>query len=156
METKHLTKEEIQLIEFQHEKAKEKRNIETTVKCVNYIDKLELDAFKNICSKDFKLFMGSSDPISMNDTTQMIKMFYTAFPDYKHIIENIFASGDNVVMQLILKGTHKNSFQEIPPTNNKIEYKSIQIYKFENDLVKEVHAAEDDLTMMTQIGLQLK
>lgn len=156
METKHLSKEKKQLMEFQQVKAKEKRNIETTVKCVNYIDKLELDSLKNVCTTDFKLFMGSSEPISIDDTISMIKMFYAAFPDYEHIIESIFASGDNVIMQLIMKGTHKNSFQEISPTNNKIEYKSIQIYKFDGDMVKEVHAAEDDLTMMTQIGLKLQ
>ncbi|WP_430814054.1 ester cyclase [Carboxylicivirga sp. RSCT41] len=157
METKHLTKEESLLKEFQQIKAQEKRNIETTKKCVEYLDKQELQSLRNTCTNDFKLFMGSAaKAMSMDEAIPMIEMFYRAFPDYEHIIENIFASGTYVVMLLTLTGTHKNSFQEVAPTNNRIAYKSIQIYKIVDDMVTEIHAVEDDLTMMTQIGFTLQ
>ncbi|WP_289054356.1 ester cyclase [Carboxylicivirga marina] len=156
METKHATKEETQLLEFQQLRAKEQRNVETIKKFFNIASNKEFDSWQNLCTEDFKLYMGSEKPISLDDVKPMAKMFYNAFPDYAYKIENCFASNDNVAMQLLFTGTHKGNFQEIPATNNKIEYKSIQIYKFEGDKIHELHEIEDALTMMTQIGLKLQ
>jgi predicted ester cyclase len=45
---------------------------------------------------------------------------------------------------------------EIESTGNKIEYKGIFILKMTDGRISELWGIEDDLTMMTQLGLELK
>ena len=145
------------LAEYQQKEARETKNIELVKKSIKFLDSSELDSLSTIVSEDFKLYMNSSkEPMSLNDFKPMHKMFYSAFPDYSHKIENVFASGDYVVVQVLLTGSHESEFQGIAPTNNKIKYKSIQVYKISEDKVDAVYAMEDDLTMLTQLGLELK
>ena len=63
---------------------------------------------------------------------------------------------EDKVHPILLTGTHKSEFQGIAPTNNKITYKGIQVYKIEGDELVSVYAVDDDLTMLTQLGLELK
>ncbi len=86
----------------------------------------------------------------------MIPLFYGAFPDYAHTIDDIFAKGDKVVARMTFTGTHKNEFQGIPPTGNTIEYTGIQIWKIMNGKIAEAWDQEDTLTMMMQLGMELK
>ena len=45
---------------------------------------------------------------------------------------------------------------ELDSTGNKIEYKGIFIFKIADGKIAELWGMEDDLTMMTQLGLELK
>jgi len=98
----------------------------------------------------------STDPVSFTDMEPFIKMFYGAFPDYKHQIDEIYATDDKVVVRLTYTGTHTNDFMEIKPTGNKFRYKGIQIFQFANNKVINFWAVEDELGMMTQLGMELK
>ena len=132
-------------------------NIEVIKDFYKFLDEQHLDACGEIFPAGSKGYMGgSNESFSFEDIKPFIKSFYNAFPDYKHEIENIFASNDFVVAQLKYTGTHKNRFMEIESTGNKIEYKGIFIFKMTDGKISESWAIEDDLTMMTQIGLELK
>ncbi|MBC8315338.1 MAG: ester cyclase [Bacteroidetes bacterium] len=61
-----------------------------------------------------------------------------------------------VVAQLKYTGTHSSKFMELDSTGNKIEYKGIFIFKIADGKIAELWGMEDDLTMMTQLGLELK
>ena len=151
---KHVNEE---LESLKAKKELEEKNIELVKQQIKIFDQQDYDSFRNLFAEDFKLFMGSSkESVNFEDGVELVKMFYSGFPDYSHGIENIFASNDFVVVQLLFTGTHRNSFLDIPPTNNKIEYKGIIIYSIEDAKIKEMHAVEDDLTMLTQLGLELK
>ena len=101
--------------------------------------------------------MGSSnEPISFEDFVPLHKMFYTAFPDYTHNIKNIFASDNYVVVQFDISATHKGEFQGVPPSNEKVVYKAIQICEIIDNKLKTVYAMDDDLSLMMQLGMELK
>ena len=85
-----------------------------------------------------------------------IKMFYTAFPDYKHEIDGIIAADDKVVCRVTFTGTFTNSFMGMNPSGEKFKYKGIQIFQFANNKVTNLWAVEDELGLMTQLGLELK
>ena len=100
--------------------------------------------------------MGSSEEsFVFEDIIPFIQMYYSAFPYYKPKIKNIFAADNYVVAQLKYTGTHSNMFMEIDSTGNKIEYKGIFIFKMADGKIIESWGIEDDLTMMTQLGLEL-
>jgi len=154
METEQLKGE---LNKYQLKAAQEAKNMDFTKELLKFLDTSDYDALRMICAEDWKLYLGSSEePMSLQDFIPLHKMFYTAFPDYSHTIENIFASRDYVVVKVLLTATHKNEFQGIAPTNKKIAYRGIQIYEFKGDRLNTVHAVDDDLTMMTQLGMELK
>jgi len=142
---------------YQLKEITELKNIELAKRFIEFLDSSDYDSMKKIFSNDFKLYWGSTnEPLSLEDFIPLHKMFYTAFPDYKHSIEGIFASGNYVVARILLTATHKNDFQGIAPTNKKIAYKSIQIYEIQKDKLKTAHAVEDEMTMMQQLGMELK
>lgn len=77
---------------------------------------------------------------------------FTAFPDIQANIEHIVAENGNVVVFLNFTGTHKGEFQGIPPTNKKINIRSADLYKIENEIIVGHWDVVDQLNLLQQIG----
>ena len=131
-------------------------NIQLAQKFYKYLDELNFDTLKTIYDPNIKVFYESGDPVSFVDMEPFIKMFYGAFPDYKHQIDDIYATDDKVIIRLTYAGTHTNDYMEIKPTGNKFKYKGIHIFQFANKKAINFWAVEDELGMMTQLGMELK
>jgi predicted ester cyclase len=146
-----------EIMDYKAREAREAKNIELARKLIKILDTSDYDAMKMIFAEDFNLYWGSSnEPISLKDFIPLHKMFYSAFPDYTHTIEDIFVSENVIVLRILLTATHKNEFQGIHPTHNKIAYKSIQILEIHEGRVKSAYVIEDEMTMMEQLGMELK
>ena len=146
-----------ELAKFQKLKAVESKNIEVIKKFYRSVDEQNLEACSELFSADNKGYMGSSNKsFNFEDIKPLIRNSYIAFPDYKHEIENIFASDDFVVAQLNYTATHQGRFMEIESTGNRIEYKGMCIFKIIDGKISELWGIDDDLAMMTQLGLKLK
>jgi len=57
----------------------------------------------------------------------LIAMGFNSFPDWYETIDDIIAEGDKVWVRLTYTGTHKGEFMGLPPTENKITSKAIDI-----------------------------
>ena len=135
----------------------EAKNMAIVRMAYQFLDEHNLDGWKKMMDPDCMAYFGSVDePVRIDDIVSMIETFYMAFPDYKHIIKDIFAANDKVVVFCAYTGSHQRKFMEMDATGNRINYKGIFIFKLENGLISEIHGIEDELTMMTQLGLQLK
>jgi predicted ester cyclase len=150
----NLTKE--QLTKFQQAELMKTNNIEIAKKLYNYLDKVNLDSVRVLCSPDVKIYYQSGPPASFNDIEPLMKLFYKAFPDYKHGIEDIFAENDKVVIRIDYSGTLIDTFMYIKPSGQKFTYKGIHIFQLSNNKVINWWAVEDELGMMTQLGMELK
>jgi predicted ester cyclase len=148
------TKDE--LAKFKQTEALKSANIELAKKFYKYLDAVQLDSLRAFCAPDAKIYYESGDPISFSDLEPLVKMFYTSFPDYKHEIEDIIAADDKVVFRISYSGTFTNQFMEMNPNGAKFRYKGIQIIQFANNKMTNLWAVEDELGMMTQLGLELK
>ncbi len=127
----------------------EEANTKTVRNFYEFMDKQDSTSMEKIIGKDFALFFGSSEePISYNQIKPLIKEVYLAFPDYKHEIEIIFASGQYVTVKVDHIGTHSNTYMGIPPTGKKVSYKSIFIFTLEDGLITDVHGMEEDLAAL--------
>jgi predicted ester cyclase len=131
-------------------------NIELAKKFYKHLDAVQLDSLRALCAPNVKIYYESGDPISLSDIEPLIKIFYTSFPDYKHEFEDIIAADDKVVFRISYSGTFTNSFMEVKPSGAKFRYKGIQIFQFANNKVTNFWAVEDELGMMTQLGMELK
>lgn len=132
-------------------------NIEVVQRFYKLLDEVNLDAAEALFTGDGEIYYQSMDkPAYFVDMKPLVEIYYTAFPNYKHSIESIFASGDMVVTRITYSGTHKDTFMEIPPTGNYFAYKGIFVFQLRENKIMKMWGVEDELTMMRQLGLELQ
>ena len=120
------------------------------------IDAQDYDQVGNMMTEDFRLvYVGMPKPLSKDQTLELIRGFYFAFPDSKHAIETIVADHDVVAASFTYHATHQGVFEGIPPTGNRVEYSGAQIIKIVGGKIAECWALEDNLGLMSQLGMQL-
>ena len=83
---------------------------------------------------------------------QSLNALFTAFPDIHAEVEHIVTENDLVVVFLNFTGTHKGEFQGMPPTNKKINIRSADLYKIENEIIVGHWDVVDQLNLLQQIG----
>ena len=81
---------------------------------------------------------------------------FAAFPDWIHKIEIMIADSDKVAVKLTQYGTHKAKYKGIEPTSKYVTVSATSIMRIVNGKVKEWWALEDNLGLMTQLGMELK
>ena len=86
----------------------------------------------------------------------MFTMWFGAFPDYTHSIEEVIAKGDKVVARCTYTGTHEGEFMGIPPSGNTFKYLGIHVWQLKDGKIVEGWALEDMLYLMEQLGMELK
>lgn len=90
---------------------------------------------------------------AFNDTIEILK---PAFPDLKIKFGEILGEGDKVICAFTVKGTHKESFLNMPATNRNVEYEEVNILKFRDEKIIEHHVIADTYNLMQQItGIEL-
>ena len=65
------------------------------------------------------------------------RLFQAAFPDTRHVIEDLIADGDKVVARLSVRGTHTGELMGLLPTGKEVTMTGIAIYRFENGKIIE-------------------
>lgn len=86
---------------------------------------------------------------------QFLTDFFRSFPDMRTTIEHIIAENNLVVAFLNGSGTHKGEFHGIPPTNKKINIRSADLYKIENEIITGHWDVVDQLNLLKQTGTLL-
>ena len=138
-----------ELTKFQAQDSLESRNMAIVESFYAHLDSQDTAALDKVVAKDFALYFGSSErPVIFEHLKPLVKKVYAGFPDYKHEIEIMFASGDYVTTKLKYTGTHSNTYMDIEATGKKITYKGIFIFKIEDGLITEMHGMEDDLSSL--------
>lgn len=74
-----------------------------------------------------------------------------AFPDAQWHIEELLGEGDRVVVKWRVEGTHKEPFQNIPATGNKISVTGMGIYQLKDGKVTATQVQTDRFTFMQQL-----
>ena len=118
-------------------------------------DKGNYAAWEEVCSTDYvSHFAGMS--WNLEEHKQANRPFLVAFPDIKHGIDYIIAKADRVSARVTLTGTHKGEFMGIPPTGNKIKYTAMLEGRFSEGKIVELWGTVDLLTLMQQLGMELR
>ena len=134
----------------------EAKNTELARKFYQHLDAVEIDSMEALCAPDVQIHYQSGEPAAFSEMVPFIQVFYEAFPDYVHNIKEIIAADDKVVVRISFEGTFINSFMDLSPNGEKFKYMGIQIFQFENGKVKNMWIVEDEVALMTQLGLEFR
>ncbi len=146
-----------ELEEFRAQAEVEEQNKASFRYMLEETDKGNYAAWDEVCSPDYIChFAGFPKPMSLEEHKRANRTFLVAFPDFHHEINDMVAEGDKVTVRVTLTGTHDGEFMGIPPTGNKIKYTAMLTAKFSEGKIVELWGVADMLTLMQQLGMELK
>jgi predicted ester cyclase len=84
---------------------------------------------------------------------QCVSAVRAGMPDFTVKIEDAIAEGDKLVCRWVARGSHTGDFFGIPPSNNKVEWTGMTLYRMDSGKIVEAWWNEDMLGLMKQIGV---
>ena len=100
-------------------------------------------------------FKNHAAPPGMQDGPEGIKalvnLLYDIFPDDRHDIEDIFASGDRVAVRCRHHGTHRGMYFGLPASGKHVSQEEMHILRLEGGRLVEHWGVRDDLGFRQQM-----
>ena len=78
--------------------------------------------------------------------------FRRAFPDVDWHVDLIIGEGDFVVGRWTATGTQTGTLGAVEPTDRRVTFSGVNIFRFDGDKVAEIWNHRDDLGLMSQLG----
>ena len=117
-------------------------------------DQRQSGAIHELLAPDFQVIMGGNPPMDADAWMGMGEMFYAAFPDGKHTIEEAHDVGtERVVLRGAFDGTHTNAFMGIPATGKRVHITFMNLDRFVGGKIAEHHGQVDMFGLMQQLGV---
>ncbi len=127
-------------------------------KVVDEQNKGNTEFFDEFFAPDYTYYLPSSaqEPMSLEETREMVKTHLISFPDYNWTIEELFAVKDRVIARINSTGTFTKDYHGIAATGTKVESSTIIIARIENGKIVEERKEMDVLNVMQQLGMELR
>jgi steroid delta-isomerase-like uncharacterized protein len=77
----------------------------------------------------------------------------TAFPDQRNELIALHHSDDAVLVEAIIRGTHRGPLRSLPPTGREFELRILAMFVFEEDRLLCERVYFDQLTVLEQLGI---
>ena len=117
------------------------------------LDKGNLDVADEILSSNCVFhFPGGDGLLGPESYKEQVAPFVTAFPDSKHIHEDMITEGDKVVAHGTVRGTHEGEYMGIAPTGKQVMFTGIGIFRIAEGKFIEAWIEFDRLGLMQQLG----
>jgi predicted ester cyclase len=87
------------------------------------------------------------------DMKEMVRMYYSAFPDQKTTIDEIRVVGDKVVTHWATRGTHYGYFMGIAPTRKQVTIRGTCVDWVVGDKIVESWVNWDLATLLNQLEI---
>ncbi len=84
---------------------------------------------------------------------QLIRMYFTAFPDLHLTPVQVIAEGGMVAVVQTARGTHKGQFLGMPATGKSASVTVIELFRLENHRIVEQWVSVDVQGMLRQLGM---
>jgi steroid delta-isomerase-like uncharacterized protein len=105
-----------------------------------------------LCAPAYTATIGGNPPMDLAGHQGFARMFYEAFSDLYHTVEDTIADEDHVAVRFTLRGTHTGDFAGIPATGRPIVVSAMAILRVADGRVAELRGVFDQLGMMQQLG----
>ena len=115
-------------------------------------DRLRGGPAEELCAPGYTAQIGVNPPMPLAGHQQFAAMFYAAFPDLRHVIEDTVAEQDKVTVRFTAHGTHSGDFMGLPATGRTIAVPAIASLRVADGRVTELRAVFDQMGMMRQLG----
>jgi predicted ester cyclase len=91
------------------------------------------------------------------DIGKTVEVYARAFPDMHRELYDVYASGDRIIVELSLNGTHKGPLElpagTIPATGNKIQAPCCDVFLIEKGKVKSFHCYTAATILLGQLNV---
>ncbi len=94
-----------------------------------------------------------TSPTGLVGLKQGFERFAAAFAESEHVIEDIFAAGDKVVVRVTGRGVHRGDYLGVPPTGKRVSMSGIAIYRIAHGKIVEEWSQSDRLDFQRQLGI---
>ena len=112
-----------------------------------------VDGVSHLFDKDFVHHFRTPLPSGFEGLKQVGIMMNSAFPDVVVTEEDLIAAGDKVVERSSAVATHKGALMGAPPTNRKVNWTEIHIYRLKDGRIAEHWAEVAMLELLQQTGV---
>jgi steroid delta-isomerase-like uncharacterized protein len=89
--------------------------------------------------------------IGRNELERLEREFCRAFPDAHHVVEDLIAEGDRVVLRTTARGTHRSEFERIAPTDRAVEFTGLVVYRIRDGKIVESWGEIDFLRLIREL-----
>ena len=118
------------------------------------LNKGNLDLVDDLISSDYTHYDSANpDLIGPNGYKELVTKYRNSFSDLKHIIKDIVAEEDKVVVRFEWSGTHDGYLEGIAPTGTHTKGMGISIFRFSEVKIEECWDIWDALGLMQQLGV---
>src|SRR5476649_1380258 len=94
------------------------------------------------------------------DIGRTVEVYATAFPDMHRELYSFYVTGDTVVVELALQGTHKGPLTLpigiIPPTGKKMNAPCCDVFQLTNGKIKSFNCYPSGTVVLSQLGILQK
>jgi steroid delta-isomerase-like uncharacterized protein len=91
------------------------------------------------------------------DGTEEVARYFeesrTAFPDQRNELLALHHAEDAVLVEAVVRGTHKGPLRSLPPTGREYELPILSIFMFDGDKLLCERVYFDQLTVLRQLGV---
>ena len=130
------------------------QNKSLVIKFYQAFDQQDIEQGLKLMSADIVARGLDKKPIQGHEAVmQYGAMIFTAFPDGRHILEEVIAEGNRVVTRGVFKGTHLGELMGIPPTKKQVAFSVIHIDRVEQGKIVEHWGKGDTQDLMRQLGI---
>ena len=122
------------------------------------VDGANLDAFDRYCSEDY-VWHGGADPGAIGDLHGLDRFkaacatIFEAFPDMECKVLDIVVGEDRAAVRFSAAGTHRATFVGVAPTNKRITWTGIGIYRVAEGKIVEEWFVDDSRAIFEQMGV---
>jgi predicted ester cyclase len=117
------------------------------------LDTQQRDTALELLAPDYVAHVpGAPGPLDRHTFQGFGAMFYAAFPDGRHVFDEVLAEGDTVVTRGVFSGTHRGELQGIPPTGKQVSMATTMIDHVRDGKIVEHWGQADFLGLMQQLG----
>jgi predicted ester cyclase len=123
------------------------------VKCLyRAVDGRDWATVEELVSERIVVEVAGGGPMNWEQWRAHLEEFVTAFPDGKHIVEDVLVDGSHGVTRCRFTGTHTGEFRGVAPTGAKVSVAGINIDRFQGDLLVEHRGQLDLYGLLQQLG----
>ncbi len=106
-----------------------------------------------LCAPAYMAEIIGFPPMDATGHGEFGRVFYSAFPDLYHTIDEALSTDNGIAVRFALRGTHMAPFMGIPASNCAITVSAIALLTIVNGQVTHLRAIFDQLGMMRQLGV---
>ena len=128
------------------------QNKEIVIQFYKAFDRQDIKLGEKLMSADIIASGLDTNPLKGYDAVmQYGAMMFAAFPDGRHILDEVIAEGDRVVTRGIFTGTHQGELMGIAPTGKQVTFSVIHIDRLKDGKIIEHWGQGDVRALMQQL-----